>query len=469
MNNRTLGFVLLSLSSLLLCTPAVVNAQWEPDRRLTFNDSSSYTSDNNAWCVAASGDTVHVVWFDYRISRSNSEIFYLRSLDGGVHWDSEVRLTYADTASTYPSIAVLDDFVYVVWSDYRNGIGNIYYKRSTDGGTSWEPDLRLSTTSSYNPCLAAEGSSIHVTWADSRNGRTIYYRRSTDRGLTWEPEVCISSTPGAWEPAVAASGGKVNAVWVDNTFFRIYLARSPDGGASWLTDTCLVYDSSGQRLCPTIAAFDSFVHIAWSDSRGGGDPHYTLIYYKRSTDGGASWGADTRLSGWPMASDPSLAVSGSNVHLVWHEVWTEGYLFGLYLCSTDNGASWPGGCVLTYDYTPQYSIAVSGSKIHLVWDDRRDGNNEIYYKRNPTGNSGVEVNTVSSPVSRYPFSVRPNPFTSFATLTGHEGDHFALYDISGRRVGTYKGDRIGEGLATGVYFLRSSDQTGKPLRVVKVR
>ena len=308
-----------------------------------------------------------------------------------------------------------------------------------------------------------------MTWADSRNGRTIYYRRSTDRGLSWEPEVCISSTPGAWEPAVAASGGKVNVIWVENSFFRVYLARSPDGGTSWWADTCLVSDSSGQRLCPTIAAFDSFVHIAWSDSRGGRDPHYTLIYYKRSTDGGTSWGADTRLSGWPTARDPSLAVSGSNVHLVWGEYWPEGYPFGCHLSSTNNGASWTGGGVLTYDYTPQYSIAVSGSRIHLVWDDRRDGNNEIYYKRNPTGNSGVEESALPSSDSRFLFSTRPNPFTSFASVPGHSSERFTLYDISGRRVGVYKGDRVGEGLSAGVYFLRAEGKSAKPLRVVKVR
>jgi hypothetical protein len=63
----------------------------------------------------------------------------------------------------------------------------------------------------------------------------------------------------------------------------------------------------------------------------------------------------------------------------------------------------------------------------------------------------------------------PNPFTSFATLPGHEAERFSLYDVSGRKVGVFKGDRVGEGLAPGVYFLRSSDSQAKPLRIVKVR
>jgi len=64
----------------------------------------------------------------------------------------------------------------------------------------------------------------------------------------------------------------------------------------------------------------------------------------------------------------------------------------------------------------------------------------------------------------------PNPFVSFARVPGHEAERFALYDVSGRQVGTYQGDRIGEGLAPGVYFLKGMGDAGAaPVRIVKVR
>jgi hypothetical protein len=67
-------------------------------------------------------------------------------------------------------------------------------------------------------------------------------------------------------------------------------------------------------------------------------------------------------------------------------------------------------------------------------------------------------------------TAKPNPFTTFATLPGHEAERFSLYDVSGRLVGTYKGDRIGEGLAPGVYFLNGMGNAGAaPVRIVKVR
>jgi len=86
----------------------------------------------------------------------------------------------------------------------------------------------------------------------------------------------------------------------------------------------------------------------------------------------------------------------------------------------------------------------------------------------------VGVESPPSPIARNaPGPVRyssvPDPFTSFAKVPGHASERFALYDISGRRVGVYKGDRIGEELAAGVYFIRSLDSKDKPSRIVKVR
>ncbi len=82
--------------------------------------------------------------------------------------------------------------------------------------------------------------------------------------------------------------------------------------------------------------------------------------------------------------------------------------------------------------------------------------------------SGVEV---TSSVSRLPFplQVSPNPFLSHATIPGHEAERFALYDVSGRKVGVYKGDKIGFGLSAGIYFLKPEGQNAKLLRIVKLR
>ena len=97
------------------------------------------------------------------------------------------------------------------------------------------------------------------------------------------------------------------------------------------------------------------------------------------------------------------------------------------------------------------------------------GNLMVYPLYRMNSISGTEDRVVASSTIRLPVRPVPNPFMSYATVPGRESERFNLYDVSGRKVGTYKGDRIGEGLAPGVYFLRPADHSAKPLKVLKLR
>ena len=88
------------------------------------------------------------------------------------------------------------------------------------------------------------------------------------------------------------------------------------------------------------------------------------------------------------------------------------------------------------------------------------------YVRDPVG---VEEDAVPSFISRLPFQVSPNPFASYATVPGRKWERFTLFDVSGRKVGVYPGDRIGEGLSPGVYFLKPEARDAKPMRLIKLR
>jgi hypothetical protein len=66
-------------------------------------------------------------------------------------------------------------------------------------------------------------------------------------------------------------------------------------------------------------------------------------------------------------------------------------------------------------------------------------------------------------------SVWPNPFIGYSRVSGHEHEYFTLYDVTGERVGIFRGDRIAEGLAPGVYFIRGENSAFSPARIVKIR
>ncbi|MBA7625796.1 hypothetical protein ES703_33228 [subsurface metagenome] len=124
---KTFVIAVLFMLFLVLC----LFAQWEPDERLTFDAADSYTSENNAWCVAAEEDTVHVVWYDTR--DGNWEIYYKRSTNGGTSWGTDNRLTDDPASSLYPSVAVSGSYVHVTWCDERDANLEIYYKRNPTG------------------------------------------------------------------------------------------------------------------------------------------------------------------------------------------------------------------------------------------------------------------------------------------------------------------------------------------------
>ncbi|MFO7676503.1 MAG: dienelactone hydrolase family protein [bacterium] len=66
-------------------------------------------------------------------------------------------------------------------------------------------------------------------------------------------------------------------------------------------------------------------------------------------------------------------------------------------------------------------------------------------------------------------SVRPNPFSNWALLSGYESSDVLVYDAGGSLVGVLSGPAVGGDLGPGVYFLRSADGDGRPVRVVKAR
>jgi hypothetical protein len=148
---------------------------------------------------------------------------------------------------------------------------NIFFKRSTDGGATWGPDIQLTSAGSdAHSSIAASESQIHVVWGDNRAGHAeIYTRGSTDFGATWDTERRLSDLPfDSWVPTVAVSGNDVYAAWVDTRDGNEeeYLKRSTDGGRSWGPDTRLTHNGANS-WAPSIAVSGCTVHLVWFDQR----------------------------------------------------------------------------------------------------------------------------------------------------------------------------------------------------------
>jgi len=462
-------------------------AQWEMDTRLTYADEVSTPGASNTWSIAAHHDSVYTVWTDGR--DGNAEIYFKRSLDAGSTWESDIRLTDDAAFSALPSILVSNTTVHVAWYDTRAGMNNfeIYYKRSTDAGVTWGADTRLTydPAISWYQSLALTDSILHVVWRETRDGNyDIFYKRSTDQGLSWGADTNLTQAPGSSEtPCITASGNMLHVLWFDNRdggAYEIYYKRSLDRGLTWEPDIRLTFDS-GVSFGPCAVARDSMVHVVWQDSRHGN----WELYYIGSTDYGVTWSAEVRLTDAAETSEaPSVALSGSNIHVTWWDNRDGNYEI-YYKISPDLGMTWHSDERLTVDgsWSQNPHIAAADSILHIIWKDGRAGNDEIYYKRNPTGNPGVDEMTTAQAISC--------PYISSTIFTRAISIHFerslthplriALYSISGMIVYdqrlthvpahlVLKDDSI-HALPTGVYFLNITIDGNKVSsnKIVKIK
>jgi len=407
---------LFYLCAAILFSANLSFAQWQPDVRLTNDPGFSVIPGSR--CIASSGDTVHVVWRENR-DAGNNEIYYKRSTDGGVSWGPDTRISNNVFYSTNPSISVSGKLIHVVWVDMNAQFNkNISYSRSTDGGTSWGTESRLSdnpaNTSAREASVSASGSEVHVVWTDDRAIGyipVIYYKRSTDGGISWSADTPITNEAVSSEsPSVSCSGSEVHVAWLGgvNPHYQTFYKNSADAGITWGANAVLTSDTLNV-LYPSLSVSGSSVHLLCLDVR---KYPYNQLYYSNSADGGKNWGAGTWLTTNLAIKvySCSMSVSGSNIHIVW-DVFGEANQNDIYYKhSTNGGLTWDTETLLTNNATKSNGsypfVSASGSAVHVAWMDNRDGNSEIYYKRNPTGDlTGTKELSASS----LQFTVFPNP------------------------------------------------------------
>jgi len=277
----------------------------------------------------------------------------------------------------------------------------VFSARAAPADPPWNPNVQVNDavtgfSDQSSPALAASKTTSDVVaiWVDDRNGdQDVYVARSTDGGATWGTATGVAQEgSGAWQsdPDIAVNAaGALHAVWTDyrGETSEVYYARSTDGGATWSTEVRINDVTSNTQSSPAVAVMTDTVCVAWADSRAG----YTDIdiYMDCSTDGGVTWGADSRANNDASGSNqlsPDIAVdTGGTAHLVWTD--RRNGNADVYYGHFSAAGGWVNVQLNADVGTATQSdpaIALDGQDIHVVWQDYRDGSNAIIFSAHST-------------------------------------------------------------------------------------
>ena len=304
--------------------------------------------------------TVYASW----MQNNKRDIIVARSLDFGRTWSfSWAERGREDTDK--PVLTVRGADVYIGFNHEEN----FFVASSHDAGQTF-------TTVQINPNTAPGWSlaggatvdpagNVYFGWtAYARHEMPthpvrVYVSRSSDGGHTFstllldisgappdcEAQGCETGFLGAQIALASDAAGALYALWnagaANGGPERIYFSSSTTAGANWSERVAVSKAAPGtEHSFPAIVAgVAGEVRIAWMDAREteAGHPNRPLwnTYYRTSTNGGATWNAETRLSGpaagydyilpagfrFPFGDYFGLAIDSDGAT---HAVWGEG-------------------------------------------------------------------------------------------------------------------------------------------------
>lgn len=362
------------------------------------------------------------------------------SQDTGNTWTGETGGAGGGNSGD-PSTAIgLNGWYYVGYIHSSGGQGVSY---STNKGVTWTPVLVAPAPSGWSSMLdknhmwidnsasSPHEGNLYDAWTNfgGSNNNQIEISRSTNKGLTWSSAVNISAAVNAGSHNQGVNihtgpNGEVYAIWAIYDGFpqdekAIGMAKSLDGGATWLPATRIINNIRGIRNTTTgknmrVNGFPSMaVDISDSPNRGAiyvtwtnvGTPGINTgsdidIYMAKSMDGGATWATPVRVN----QDTPGL---GKKHYFPWITCdATNGNLSVIYYddrnvsstqlevyvsTSNDGGASWEDLKVSDVSFTPQpiqgladgyfgdyLGIHSHGRWVYPVWTDNRTGSAMTY-------------------------------------------------------------------------------------------
>lgn len=373
--------------------------------------------------LAAANGVLHVAWTEYPDAGADAEIFYSRSPDNGLTWTAPINLSgAASRPDTLPLVAAAGSNVYVAWTS-DPVTGEVFFRRSADGGGTWQPVVQLSaSTGGYSRATdlwVDRSGNLHLAYYDNRGvgyGQA-FHRMSCDAGQSWTPEQNLTQNDGVVDNEYPRIGqlpsgglylvfrstrsGRPQGGWPPFTLFgvRSRSAGCP-AGASWFYPAQALSstypEEFAQAYSPSLTTLsDGRLGLVYWDRKRGNN-----VTFRRGAPEGQGWEAPVEITNFPFTQPeadgnvesmaPSLAdVPGSGLYAAFQQTTgaVEGFSVGpaLYSGSAD-GVNWTTPAqVATRTDTMHPRMVQANGRLHFVWADFRHSAQgsfgaEIYYR-----------------------------------------------------------------------------------------
>jgi hypothetical protein len=232
-----------------------------------FDDKYYIAVDRSSTAFA---NRIYVSWD--RNSGNNQLLYISYSSNGGTSWSAPIKVNdgtskFERVIGAYPAVDQATGVVYDSWHDYARNI--IYVDKSTNGGVTWGTDRAAATTHagfgtnigcvggrSQGPAHAIKvgpSGTVYLVYADpvtsgpNNHGFDILFTKSTNGGTTWSTPVVINddnSTKDQFHPTLSvesngAGGDKITVSFYDrrddasDCLAHVYATQSTDNGATW--------------------------------------------------------------------------------------------------------------------------------------------------------------------------------------------------------------------------------------------
>src|SRR3972149_1512931 len=279
-----------------------------------------------------------------------------------------VQVSSTKGESYRPQLMVVDNSVYLVWTDTSPGNNDIFFSKSTNGAMNFENIINLSKNNgvSFNPWIRVNENNVYIVWNDESphlppnihrdagdidvflGDLDILIATSHDGGSKFDVSNLSNSQGMSSNPRIAVSGNNVYVVWNEETMagYEIFFSKSTDNGKTF-SEPINVSKSDAESLDAGLPGSGGNVYIVWHEST----QDTSDIFFAASDNDGLSFGLPINLStmeGIPsLTRDTQMVASGNNIFVVWYN---QNINNGIFLAKSSDGGRTFGAPINLNDF-----------------------------------------------------------------------------------------------------------------------